>query len=177
MVAELHKDQKRKGSGIPYVSHPYGVAFIAENYTADEDVIIASLLHDVLEDVDQQIYDEPKMRAQFGNRATDIVKDVTEDKSLPDWQARKEAYLAHLKIASPEGLLISAADLTHNLLSMAEAYKVEGDKLWAKFEGDAEGSDRVHSARIATIKERLDSPIVEELGATYETFSLAVKKP
>ncbi|MEK7182016.1 MAG: HD domain-containing protein, partial [Patescibacteria group bacterium] len=47
----LHHGQERKGTGAPYIVHPYAVAFLLAHYTDDEDVIIAGLLHDVLEDV------------------------------------------------------------------------------------------------------------------------------
>lgn len=47
LVSSLHANQKRKGSDTPYVSHCFGVAFILSNYTSDEDIIIAGLLHDV----------------------------------------------------------------------------------------------------------------------------------
>ena len=45
----LHKDQKRKGGEYPYAVHLFSVAWILKDYTEDEDVIVASLLHDVLE--------------------------------------------------------------------------------------------------------------------------------
>ncbi len=174
--ARLHINQKRKSSGIPYISHPYGVAFIVENYTQDEDVVAAALLHDVLEDVSKDLYDETAMRQDFGDRVTDFVKEVSEDKALPSWQARKQAYYEHLKTASPEALLISAADLTHNLVSMLEAYAAQGKVAWQAFEVPVQEKLASDAARIAKIKQRLDSPVTDELSAAYKELELIVNR-
>lgn len=78
-AAELHKNQFRKGdSNIPYISHPYSVAFILAQYTNDENVIVASLLHDVLEDVPG--YYRADMITEFGEVVTSYVEEVSEQK-------------------------------------------------------------------------------------------------
>lgn len=53
-AARAHRDQVRKGSGIPYVSHVYAVMFLLSQVTDDEDILIAGLLHDTLEDVPEK---------------------------------------------------------------------------------------------------------------------------
>ena len=80
VASKAHRDQVRKGTDIPYISHPVAVALIIGEYTTDEDVIVAGILHDVLEDVRPSIYSEADMRGDFGDKITDIVKDVSEDK-------------------------------------------------------------------------------------------------
>jgi len=132
--AHEQQQQHRKGSDIPYIIHPVGVMMIASNVTADEDVLIACLLHDVLEDVDTSIYGEVEMRHDFGDRVVSIVKDVTNDATKSDWHERSRAYLNHLEYeASDEAVIVSASDKIHNLLSVLADYDVHGDELWDRF--------------------------------------------
>ena len=124
----------RKGGDIPYIIHPYGVMLIASNVTENEDTLIACLLHDVLEDVPKSIYDENKMRADFGDNVTKIVKDVTKDSTLNNWYGTSKAYLHHLEFeACDEAIVVSASDKIHNLESTLFDYEEIGDKLWDRF--------------------------------------------
>jgi len=126
--------QHRKGTDIPYIIHPVGVMVVASNVTEDEDVLVACLMHDVLEDVDVDIYDENKMRDEFGNRVVEIVKNVTKEEVEPDWRNRADAYLKHLEYdASDEAVIVSASDKIHNLLSILIDYSTYGDELWNRF--------------------------------------------
>ncbi len=126
--------QHRKGTDIPYIIHPFGTMLVASNATDDEDVLIACLMHDVLEDVDPSIHDEEAMRKDFGDRVVSIVKEVTKDNSVTDWRKRSEAYLHHLETeASYEAVIVSAADKIHNLLSILSDYQDVGNALWNRF--------------------------------------------
>ena len=124
----------RKGGDIPYIIHPYGVMLIASNVTDNEDTLIACLLHDVLEDVPKSIYDENKMRADFGDNVTKIVMDVTKDSTLNNWYGTSKAYLHHLEFeACNEAIVVSASDKIHNLESTLYDYEDIGDKIWDRF--------------------------------------------
>jgi len=126
--------QHRKGTDTPYVIHSFGVMVIASNVTEDEDILIACLMHDILEDVDSSIYGEREMRDNFGDRVVSIVKDITKDAAEPDWHARAKAYLSHLENqASEEAVIVSSADKIHNLLSILDDYDTVGDELWELF--------------------------------------------
>lgn len=127
--------QHRKASdNIPYVIHPFGVMVIAGNATDDEDILIACLLHDVLEDVESAIYDEAHMRADFGDRVVSFVKDVTKDSSVSDWRKRSLAYLDHLENKASDGaVIVSACDKIHNLLSTLADYQTHGENIWERF--------------------------------------------
>lgn len=132
-AALSHRDQVRKGSGIPYIAHLYAVMHLVSQVTADEDILIAALFHDTLEDVPEN-YPEARMRAEFGDRVTGIVLGLTKDDTLPDWQARADAYLDHLEHHAPvESVLIACADKLHNLLSILDDHAVLGEKLWGRF--------------------------------------------
>ncbi len=128
-----HRNQVRKGSKLPYIVHPYGVMIIASSVTDDEDILIACLFHDILEDVPKD-YPETRMQKEFGKRVVAIVKDVTKDDSLTDWHKRSKAYLNHLENeASDEAVIVSASDKINNIMSMITDYEKVGDDLWKIF--------------------------------------------
>lgn len=122
-ASELHRVQLRRGVDMtPYISHLYGVMYLLTKATDDEDVLIAGLLHDSLEDVPG--YNKEKLEEEFGARVTSIVFGVTEpldaNKDMNDqkpWLERKEAYTLALKNGPAESALVSCADKIHNLMS------------------------------------------------------------
>ena len=140
----VHKDQRRKGTGIPYIAHVLGVTAIAIEYGATEDEAIAALLHDAAEDGGGEAT-LAEIRAQFGDAVGDIVLGCSdslvedpEDK-LP-WLERKENYLAHLEHASQPVCLVSAADKLHNVRSIIRDYHEHGDVIWDRFQGRRDGT-------------------------------------
>lgn len=137
-AAVHHRNHVRKGSGVPYVSHLYAVMHLVASETGDEDVLIAALFHDTLEDVPEE-YGESEMRREWGDRVTDLVVHLSKDDSLPGWQERADAYLAHLEHhAPPEAVLISCADKLHNLMSILDDYAAQGEALWTRFNSGKE---------------------------------------
>lgn len=137
-AAYAHRNQMRKGSTLPYIAHPFGVMRIASQATSDEDVLIACLLHDVLEDVPEE-YSRQEMLSDFGERVVAIVEGITKNGSLPDWQTRQEAYLYHLEHeASEESVIVSCSDKIHNLMAILRDYDEIGDELWKRFNAGKE---------------------------------------
>ena len=149
----LHGEQKRKISGVPYIVHPYAVAFLLAHFIDDEDVIIAGLLHDVLEDVPG--YTEEMLREEFGERVAAIVAEVTEDFSIEEkenhalrkdsWRGRKEQYLENLKNDSREALLVAAADKVHNMRSLLDGHRQGGEQVLASFVANRENLNHLPS--------------------------------
>ena len=138
VASRAHRDQMRKGTDIPYISHTFAVAMIISQYTSDEDVIIAGVLHDILEDVKPTVYSETAMRNDFGDEVVEIVKDVSEEKTAgkPEkpWAERKKSYLTHLSsLEDQRPLMVSTADKIHNLTDILEEYEMVGDSIWQKF--------------------------------------------
>lgn len=131
-AAYAHRNHTRKGTDIPYVSHVFGVMHLASTVTDDEDVLIAALFHDILEDVPEE-YSESQMREDFGDRVVELVLGVTKDESITDWQERSDAYLEHLSAADEGSVIISVADKLHNLLSILADHSKIGDELWGRF--------------------------------------------
>lgn len=137
----LHRDQKRKTSASPYVSHLLRVTGIVLEHGADEDTAIAAILHDAVEDQGGAPTHE-RIRREFGERVASIVQECsdTDQTPKPPWRERKEIYLAHLATASPSARLIAAADKLDNTRSLLGDYRRMGDKVWEYFRGGCEGT-------------------------------------
>lgn len=136
LAVEAHDGQKRKGTTIPYIAHPMGVASIALEHGADEDQAMAALLHDAVEDGGVQY--SQRIRNQFGDRVADIVAGCTD--GVPDengrkapWKERKVSYITHLRQASDDVLLVSGADKLHNARAIVEDLLRIGPKVFDRF--------------------------------------------
>ena len=108
-----HGNQKRKYTGEPYINHCVEVAGIVASVTKDEDVIIAAILHDTVEDTKVEFED---IHREFGGKVVLLVEEVT-DVSKPEdgnRKVRKEIDRIHLSKASPDGKTIKLADLINN---------------------------------------------------------------
>lgn len=164
---QVHRDQTRKGSGIPYVAHILGVAAIALECGADEDQAIGALLHDAAEDGGGEAT-LAEIRARFGDAVADIVLGCSdslvedpEDK-LP-WLERKENYLAHLEHASASVLLVSAADKLHNVRAILRDYDAHGEEIWDRFQGRRDGTLWYYETVAHTLARRYYSPLTRDL--------------
>ncbi|HXK34176.1 MAG TPA: HD domain-containing protein [Dehalococcoidia bacterium] len=139
-AAELHREQKRKGTDIPYVSHLLSVAALVLEHGGDEDEAIAALLHDAAEDQGgQEALNQ--IRQRFGPAVADIVAACSDtfETPKPPWTERKEAYIAHVRAASPSTRLVSAADKLHNARTILADLRTHGPDVWRRFTvGDPE---------------------------------------
>jgi GTP pyrophosphokinase len=136
----IHAEQLRKGSDTPYISHLLGVASLVLEFGGDEDQAIAGLLHDAIED--QGVEQEPVIEARFGPRVAAIVRGCTDADSFPKppWQARKEAYIAHLETAGPDVWLVSCADKLYNARAIVTDLRALGDAMFTRFTGGKAGT-------------------------------------
>jgi (p)ppGpp synthase/HD superfamily hydrolase len=136
MAIEAHDQQYRKGTSIPYVSHPMAVASIALEYGADEDQAIAALLHDVVEDAGA-IFIE-RIQSSFGDRVLNIVMGCTDgiadnNGKKAEWMQRKASYIEHLKNASDDVILVSGADKLHNARAIVSDIECIGELVFKRF--------------------------------------------
>ena len=140
-ASELHREQVRKGSGIPYIAHLLSVSSRVLSAGGTEVQAIAGLLHDAAEDQGgQSTLDE--VRAKFGAEVAQIVSDCTDSwvEPKPPWRPRKEAYLASLPTKATTSLLVSLADKLDNAEAILNDYRSIGDDLWDRFTGRREGT-------------------------------------
>ena len=143
LAVQAHDGQVRKGTAIPYIAHPMGVASIALDFGATENQAIAALLPDVLENGGPHY--APLIEAQFGaevlalvQACTDGVPDASGVKA--DWGERKRAYLAHLAQAPAEVLLVSGADKLHNARAIVSDLITIGPEVFKRFKAGREGT-------------------------------------
>lgn len=141
LAVRLHDGQVRKGTGIPYVAHVLAVSALTLEHGADEDVAIAAVLHDAVEDCGGALTGE-LIGARFGARVAQIVAGCTDAvvTPKPPWAQRKATYLEHLPQADADVLLVSACDKLHNARAILHDLQALGDDLWPRFQGGKRGS-------------------------------------
>jgi (p)ppGpp synthase/HD superfamily hydrolase len=167
LAVQAHEKQVRKGTSIPYVAHPMGVASIALEFGADEDQAIAALLHDVLEDGGPKY--GPVIKERFGERVLAIVDGCTD--GLPDatgkkadWGERKRAYLEHLLQASDDVLIVSGSDKLHNARAIVSDLLEIGPDVFSRFTAGRDGTLWYYRT-LAEIFERRGAPMAAMLTA------------
>lgn len=171
-AAVLHKNQLRKGSmPFPYVTHLVATAFTLMDYTQDEDVIIAALLHDTLEDTDYTI---DELQEDFGGKVREIVEAVTEPKSTPEqkvsFKDKKRIYAEQLKKAPEASLLVAAADKIHNFRTTVEDYTDDHERFIQDFGKNFEERLEAYQNIANVINNRLSGPILAEFNHVFEEY-------
>ncbi len=142
--ASLHCQQTRKGpQEVPYVSHLLGVASLVLEANGDEDMAIAALLHDAVED--QGGYETlNRIRDKFGARVAHIVEGCTDDftgHGRVGWCERKTKYIEHLREETDEETrIVSLADKVHNARTILLDLIEYGDAVFTRFRGRKEGT-------------------------------------
>ena len=132
-----HRAQTRKATDIPYVQHPVAVAMIVDRLGFDEDVVIAALLHDVVEDTEATFED---VAIRVRGPVASLVRDLSEEKTDAQgrkrpWADRKRDHLEALSRASVPARAVALADRLHNLTSMQAdlSGNADPDTFWARF--------------------------------------------
>jgi hypothetical protein len=170
---ELHGNQKRKGTSIPYISHLLIVSALVIENGGTEDQAIGALLHDAAEDQGgRPTLDE--VRKRFGSAVAQIVSDCTDawDDPKPLWRPRKEAYLSTLPAKPPQSLLVSLADKTHNAEAILYDYRVLGDGLWDRFNGGALGTRWYYQSLAEIFSEVMPGRLSDRLFRAATAFSI-----
>lgn len=168
-ASRLHRDQMRKDTDIPYVSHLLGTCSIALEYGADEDQAIAALLHDVLEDV-QPIHRARQEVGSFGPEVLRIVEGCTDTERhpKPPWRERKEGYLTRLADKDGPVLLVSGSDKLHNARAILRDLRVGGERIWSRFNAGREGQLWYYRALVEAFRSNPehDRALIDELDRT-----------
>jgi (p)ppGpp synthase/HD superfamily hydrolase len=163
-AAEQHEGQTRKQTAVPYLSHLMAVASLVLEGGGDEDLAIAALLHDVVEDCGGM----PRLREVrklFGARVAKVVEGCTDsfsDPKLP-WLVRKNEYLQRLKHEDADTRLVSASDKLHNVRTVTADYRHDGESIWKRFSGGREGTLWYYRALNDEFQRRKPNRITREL--------------
>ena len=158
-AVKAHSGATRKGSSMPYILHPMEAAAIAATLTDDEEVLMAAVLHDTIEDTETTAED---IRREFGERVLSLVLSDTENKredrpAAETWEVRKQETLDALKAASREELILVLADKLSNMRSLFRGYLERGDGIFDIFHVKDKSKQAWYSrgiaARLAPLKE------------------------
>lgn len=124
LAAIRHKNQTRKGNDKePYINHLIHVAklLVQIGNIRDTDLIIAALLHDIIEDTVENKEDSSKLeeliRCKFGEKVLQIVLEVTDDKQLPK-HIRKRLQIVGISEKSKEAKILKIADKISNVMDV-----------------------------------------------------------
>jgi hypothetical protein len=175
---DLHRDQGRKGTTIPYISHLMVVAALVVEHGGDEDQAIAALLHDAAED-QGGLATLNEIERRFGASVAEIVSDCTDAwaEPKPEWRARKKAYLAKLPTKPTRSLLVSLADKVHNAEAILYDFRVHGDALWARFTGGADGTRGYYRELAEFFVKAMPGRLSDRLSRAVAEFAPATARP
>ena len=170
--------QVRKGTTTPYVAHLLAVAATVLEYGVDEDLAIAALLHDSVEDQGGKARLDD-VRNRFGDRVATVVEacsdslaDTARGERKAHWQERKESYLAHLRTADEDVLRVSLADKVHNARAILRDLRKPdiGEKIWSRFSQPREKTLWYYRALADRFREKLPGQLADELHEIVEVL-------
>jgi (p)ppGpp synthase/HD superfamily hydrolase len=179
-AAKHHDRQVRKGTRLPYLTHPANVAVILTRYGQDEQTIIAGILHDVIEDCVRDGFTrdmlEQRIGDKFGPEVLDTVLAVTQRQVDEEGielssEERRDDYLARLAAASDSARWVCAADKIHNGASIVADLKrtLDPDTVWSRFSAGRLGTVRWYRRVYERLREiGFDAPIMTELREVAE---------
>lgn len=184
-AAKHHDRQVRKGTRLPYLTHPANVALILTRYGRDEDTVIAGILHDVVEDCVREGWTremlEDRIASKFGDDVLSTVLAVTKRRTDDDGvelsrEEIKADYLERLGTAREAAHWVCAADKVHNAGSLLADLRrtIDADTVWGRFGGGREGTLQWYRG----VRDRLtqvgfSAPILDELRELVDALETA----
>jgi (p)ppGpp synthase/HD superfamily hydrolase len=176
-AAELHAEQLRKGSRVPYVAHLLAVASLVLEDGGGEAEAIAALLHDAVEDQGGPPT-LAKIRRRFGDEVASIVEacsDTTEDPK-PPWRGRKERYIGHLRSAPEPVRRVSNADKLHNARSLVTDYRSVGERLWERFNASRDETLWYYRSLVGVFQETGGGAMADELARVVSELERLIRE-
>ncbi len=129
-ASRAHHGQYRKGTKIPYIVHPLGVAKILIEYGCPERAVIAGILHDTVEDTPVTL---DEIKQTFGSDIADLVEAASEPDKTDTWENRKKHTIGMLKALPEEAAILVLADKLDNIRAIREDYERHSEALWRRF--------------------------------------------
>jgi (p)ppGpp synthase/HD superfamily hydrolase len=178
LASREHREQNRKGTDTPYITHPVHVSVILARYGFPEPLVVAGLLHDVVEDQD---YPLGQIEEEFGPDVAEMVDALSERKQdaqghVHPWEVRKRESLKRLRHASDGAVTIKAADVLHNARTLAADLRRAGSGVWDRF---GRGPDQIlwYYTKVAgLVRERLgDHPLVTQVEDAVNRLTVLVE--
>lgn len=181
-AAKHHDRQVRKGTRLPYITHPANVAIILTRYARDTETVVAGILHDVIEDCVRENWTQEMLEERIGEKfGTSVLETVLmvshrkldDDGNEMDKQERNADYLQRLELANDSARWVCAADKIHNASTILADLRrtVDPESVWGRFAAGKEGTIRWYRA----VHDRLSElgfaePIMDELRTVAEAL-------
>lgn len=174
-AAKHHDRQVRKGTKLPYLTHPANIAVILSRYDQEDETVVAGILHDVVEDCVRDGYTremlEQRIGEKFGDQVLETVLAVTNRRVDDDGvelssEERKADYLERLADANDAARWVCAADKVHNANSILSDLRRTGDpdSVWSRFNVGKSGTLKWYRDVLARLREvGFNEPILDEL--------------
>lgn len=155
-----HEGQYRKNTRIPYITHPVAVGMILKGEGYSDELVVAGILHDTVEDTDVTL---EELVREFGNEIAAIVAGCSEpDKSLT-WEERKQHTIESLHTAPEEIRKVACADKLHNLRSIRADIEAEGEEVWNRFKRGRVQQEWYYRNVLTSLSARSTFPLLEKL--------------
>jgi (p)ppGpp synthase/HD superfamily hydrolase len=175
LAHDLHRYDVRKGTGKPYISHLLGVCSLVIDYGGDEEMAIAALLHDAVEDHGGYPMLD-RIREQFGARVAHIVDGCTDSYAVDPsqkqpWRVRKEPYLARVPLEDADVRLVSAADKLYNCRTILRDIRRDGLRALDRFNGGRKDTVWYYDELVRAFQKAGTNDLVEELALSVDEMN------
>ena len=154
-----HGNQTRKGVKTPYISHPLAVAVILSRVADNQDMIIAGILHDLIEDAKVS---EAEIKKRFGKKVSDMVMDCSEKDKSKSWKERKQSALESIKNLPKNSALVKTADILHNIYELEKRVNEHGISFFDNFNSNSQDKLAYERKRLEKFKRyHKNNPLLE----------------
>lgn len=169
-ASTMHGSQMRKGTALPYIIHPIGVAeLLGRHYPDYPDLAIAGLLHDTVEDTSAEL---EQIRELFGDEVAALVDGVTK-RNGANWRATRQMQIDHIADAPVGVVRLKLADAMHNAGSVLADLRNEGPTVWKRFAATPDDVCWYYGGLLSAIRARLGS---EPLVSAYDAVVFELKE-
>ncbi len=125
---KVHKNQKRKGTEIPYILHPLEAGIIVAQTLFDEELVSAAILHDTMEDAGVSY---ETLETVFSPKVAALVRIQTQPDG--EWIERRQRFLSLLPERDLKTKIVILGDKLSNMRAIHRDYGAIGDELWQRF--------------------------------------------
>lgn len=165
-AADAHYGQFRKGTEIPYIIHPLGVAKTLIEHGCSEEIVITGILHDTVEDTSATLVD---IEQNFGKQVVQLVEALSELDKSDSWENRKKHTIDYLKTAPIDVLLVACADKLDSIEAIRDDYEKHGEVLWSRFNSPKTKQAWYYQSIADVLVSRIEDNISRSLFTKYQS--------
>ncbi|MDX1521992.1 MAG: HD domain-containing protein [Anaerolineae bacterium] len=164
-AAKAHRGHYRKSTKIPYFTHPLSVAKLLIEAGCEEELAVAGLLHDTIEDTSVTL---AQIEQVFGKRVARLVQGLSEPDRADTWENRKQHTIDYLKTAPLDIVIVACADKLDNIRSMRQGYAKLGEPFWERFNRPKEKQAWYYGSLAEVFTGRIEDARTEALFTAFQ---------